>query len=105
MYRFRKVIERPEKAIVVEVHYRAAPTEPPHYTDEEPAPTGGVSEYSWHVVYLRTPLGQDANPVEIAEAEAELRLEADFDSEIRSYADEDFAQIESGKFARVPKRK
>ena len=96
MKRFRQVVEREGFAAVIEVRYRATPYTDPTYLDEAPQPRGGVkNDIEWHVVYLRTPSGQENNPVDMIAAEATLRLEEGFEEYVRAEAENDFAQREA----------
>ena len=94
-YRFRKIVEREEFAATIEVRYSAQPITGPTYLDAEPIIHGGVREWSWCVARLHGPIGLICNPVEIAEAESLLRLEENFEDEIRNACEQDFVDRES----------
>ena len=91
-FRFRTVVKRETFVVVIETRYRATPFREPSYLDRSPKPLGGVQEYEWHVTYLRTPAGDENNPVDMLAAEASLRLEPDFDDLVLGWCDQDFAR-------------
>ena len=93
--KFRHVVEREGWHAVIEIRYRATPVTDPTYLDEFPHPRGGIKDYDWYVVYLRTDAGDENSPVEMMAAEASLRLENGFEEHVLSEAEADFAQREA----------
>ena len=88
-FRFRKIIERLEWVATIEVRYSAKPARVPRYTDESPVTSGGVKEWDWGVVSVERPIN---NVIAGAVADSTLRLEPDFDDQVLSWCEEDWAQ-------------
>ena len=91
MYRFRKVVERPDwpipLAITLEITYEASPV---HLTEDDES-TGGVSDVRWFVARLQTPAGRCENPDLFVDTRRALCRESGFHDALDAFCEEDYA--------------
>lgn len=91
MNRFRKFIDRFDwptpVALTIEVAYEATP----QFMDDYNEVSGGVESFTWCVVAIGGPIGQYHQPDAFHRANALLSVEPEFDQEVLSWCEEDFA--------------
>lgn len=97
MFRFRKIIERPDweppQAVSLEICYDAEPAYIPYGEDSEDC-EGGVRNASWTVVAVKGPVGYYSQPEIFAETARRVSDDPVVALALIDWCMEDFAQRE-----------